>query len=106
MKFTSAVSLLPVMSERRSQASADWDGRPRLNNIRDNTISDPVEGQGVALTGSDYNNILDNVFSGIESLRFEDSIETLVTGNDIPSGVRFNIDDVSALAEGSQSATD
>lgn len=89
-----------------SQASVDWDGRPRLNTIRDNYISDPVEGKGVAVTGSDYNYVLNNTFVGIDSLRFDDAKETLVTGNALPSGVSFNLDDGATLADGSQSPTD
>ena len=88
------------------QASADWDARPRYNIIRDNEISDPAEGHGVAVTGADYNKILDNIFVGIESLRFEDAEETLVLGNVLPDGVSFNLDDGATLAEGSQESTD
>lgn len=89
-----------------SQASADWEGRPRFNTIRDNTISDPGEGKGVAVTGSDENYIIDNTFIGIDSLRFDDAKETLVRGNDLPSGVRFTLDNGATLADGSQSSTD
>lgn len=89
-----------------SQASADWDGRPRFNTISKNTISDPEEAKGVAVTGSDFNNIVDNTFSGIDSLRFEDAQETLVKGNDLPPGVEFTLDDGATLAEGSQSDTE
>lgn len=88
------------------QASADWDGRPRLNVIRDNTISDPEEAKGVAVKESDSNMILDNKFSGIDTLRFDDSTETLVTGNDLPDGVAFDLENGATLAEGSQSSTD
>lgn len=84
----------------------DWDGRPRLNTIRDNSISDPVEGKGVAVTGSDENVISDNVFVGIDSLRFDDAFETLVTGNTLPDGVRFTFEEGATLAEGSQEPTD
>ncbi|CAM9349963.1 unnamed protein product [Ectocarpus sp. 6 AP-2014] len=70
-----------------AEASADWDGRPRLNVIRDNTISDPGEEKGIAVKESDNTMILDNKFSGIDTLRFDDSTETLVTGNELPDGV-------------------
>eukprot|EP00752_Nemacystus_decipiens_P001269 g1266.t1 len=89
-----------------AEASADWDGRPRNNTIRDNSISDPEESQGVAVTGSDENFILDNVFVGIGSLRFDDAIDTLVTGNDLPEGVEFSLENGATLAEGSQEPTD
>lgn len=96
----------PILAHSNQQASTDWDGRPRYNIIRDNEISDPVEGQGVAVTGSDNNEILDNVFVGIDSLRFDDAAETLVLGNVLPDDVSFNLDDGSTLAEGSQEPTD
>lgn len=83
----------------------DWDGRPRDNIVRDNLISSPVEGQGVAVTGSDDNQIIDNAFVNIESMRFEDAFNTLVVGNDFEDGVEFNIEDGATLAEGSQSDT-
>ncbi|CAM9430926.1 unnamed protein product [Ascophyllum nodosum] len=89
-----------------AEASIAWNGRPRENIIRENTISYPVEGQGVAVTDSDYNEILDNVFIGIDSLRFDNSTETLVLGNVLPDGVSFNLDDGATLAEGSQDPTD
>nr|QGV16393.1 Mannuronate C5-epimerase [Saccharina japonica] len=89
-----------------AEASADWDGRPRLNYIRNNKISDPVEGKGVAVTGSDDNFIIDNEFIGIDSLRFDDAQNTLVTGNILPDGVEFTLDDGATLADGSQSDTD
>eukprot|EP00903_Cladosiphon_okamuranus_P007254 g7037.t1 len=89
-----------------AEASADWGGRPRLNVIRDNDISDPVEGKGVAVTGSDDNTIKGNVFVGIDSLRFDDATNTLVTGNDIPDDVRFSLEDGATLADGSQEPTD
>lgn len=88
-----------------TQASADWDGRPRLNVIRDNDISDPQESHGVAVTSSDDNYILNNTFTGIESLRFDDSYNTLVLGNYLEDGVEFRFEDGATLAEGSQSDT-
>ena len=88
-----------------SQASADWDGRPRLNIIRDNRISDPVEGKGVAVKESDNDSILDNTFVGIDSLRFDDSTETLVSGNVFPDGVEFDLENGATLAAGSQEPT-
>lgn len=88
------------------QASIEWDGRPRFNTIRDNSISDPVEGKGVAVTGSDDNYILDNVFEGIDSLRFDDASNTLVTGNTLPDGVEFTLEEGATLADGSQEPTD
>lgn len=97
----------PLVSyKQNTQASADWDGRPRLNYIRDNKISDPLEGKGVAVTGSDDNFIIDNEFIGIDSLRFDDAKNTLVTGNTLPDGVKFTLDDGATLADGSQSDTD
>ncbi|CAM9098445.1 unnamed protein product [Scytosiphon promiscuus] len=89
-----------------AEASADWDGRPQFNIISNNSISDPVEGQGVAVTGSDYNEILGNTFVGIDTLRFEDAMETLVVGNIIPDGVGFTVEEGATLAEGSQEPTD
>lgn len=88
-----------------AEASADWDGRPRNNIIRNNAISDPVEGQGVAVTGSDYNEIVDNTFVGIDRIRFEDAIDNLFAGNTLPDGVSITLEDAS-LADGSQSGTD
>lgn len=96
----------PALVRSHRQASAEWNGRPRFNIIRDNYISDPVEGQGVAVTDSDYNEILDNVFVGIDQLRFDNATETLVLGNVLPDGVSFNLDNGATLAEGSQEATD
>lgn len=87
------------------QASESWDGRPRNNIIRYNTISDPAEGQGVAVTGSDNNEILDNTFAGIDRLRFVDAQNNLLQGNDLPNGVAITLEDAT-LAEGSQSGTD
>lgn len=83
----------------------DWDGRPRLNVLRNNSISNPTEGQGVAVTGSDDNEILYNTFVDIESMRFEDAFNTLVVGNDFEDGVEFSLSDGATLAEGSQSDT-
>lgn len=60
----------------------------------------------MAVTGSDDNNIIDNVFVGIDSLRFDDALETLVTGNTLPDGVRFSLENGATLAEGSQEPTD
>ena len=101
------VTCHPILTRARPrQASIAWNGRPRENIIRENTISYPVEGQGVAVTDSDYNEILDNVFIGIDSLRFDNSTETLVLGNVLPDGVSFNLDDGATLAEGSQDPTD
>lgn len=59
----------------------------------------------MAVTGADYNEILDNVFVGIDSLRFDDAIETLVTGNVLPDGVEFTLENGATLAAGSQSPT-
>lgn len=60
----------------------------------------------MAVTGSDNNMIIDNVFVGIDSLRFDDALETLVTGNTLPDGVSFSLEDGATLAEGSQEPTD
>ena len=65
-----------------------------------------MEKHGVAVTDSDYNEILDNVFVGLESLRFDNATETLVLGNVLPDGVSFNLDDGATLADGSQEPTD
>lgn len=64
-----------------------------------------MEGKGVAVTGSDYNDITDNIFDGIDSLRFDDAKETLVTGNDLPAGVEFTLEEGATLADGSQADT-
>ncbi|CAM9971825.1 unnamed protein product [Sphacelaria rigidula] len=89
-----------------AEVSADWNGRPRLNTIRQNEISYPVESHGVAVTDSDDNEISENVFVGIESLRFDNATETLVVDNVLPDGVSFNLDDGATLAAGSQDPTD
>lgn len=84
------------------QASADWDGRPRNNTIRNNLISNPVEGKGVAIKEADDTNVIDNTFELIDTLRFDDSYNTLVTGNTLPEGVAFDLENGATLAEGSQ----
>ena len=89
-----------------SQASADWGGRPRDNIIKDNEISNPGEGQGVAIKESDNDSIVDNIFVGIDRIRFVDSTETLVSGNTLPDGVRFDLQDGATLAAGSQDDTE
>lgn len=91
---------------RPVQASADYDGRPRLNTIRDNRISSPLEGKGVAVKESDNDSIINNVFTGIDSLRFDNSTETLVSGNVLPDGVEFTLENGATLADGSQEPTD
>lgn len=58
------------------------------------------------MTDSDYNEILDNVFVGIDSLRFDGSTETLVFDNVLPDGVSFDLENGATLAEGSQDPTD
>lgn len=65
-----------------------------------------MEGQGVAVTGSDFNDILGNTFAGIDRLRFDDATETLVSGNVLPDGVEFTLEEGATLAEGSQEPTD
>lgn len=96
----------PILAHPHRQVSADWNGRPRLNTIRQNEISYPVESHGVAVTDSDDNEISENVFVGIESLRFDNATETLVVDNVLPDGVSFNLDDGATLAAGSQDPTD
>lgn len=88
------------------QASADWEGRPLNNKIRNNVIANPAEGKGVAVKEADGTSILDNTFEDIEALRFDDSYETLVTGNILPDGVSFDLENGATLADGSQSPTD
>lgn len=77
-----------------------------MNTIRDNRISYPEEEKGVAVTDSDDNSILDNTFVGIDSLRFDGATNTLVTGNVLPDGVEFTLENGATLAEGSQEPTD
>ena len=89
-----------------SQASAGWGGRLRNNIIRDNEISNPGEGQGVAIKEADNTSIVDNTFEGsIDKFRFVNSTETLVSGNILPDGVRFDLQDEATLAAGSQDDT-
>ena len=88
------------------QASADWEGRPRDNIFRDNRISDPGEGKGIGVKESDNISILDNTFVGIDALRFDNSTETLVSGNVLPEGVEFEIENGATIAAGSQEPTD
>lgn len=92
---------------RRSlQASIEYDGRPRFNNISNNNISHPGEkGKAIAITGSDNDYILNNVFVNISILRFDNSSNTLVKGNVLPDGVTFTLEDGASLAKGSQNDT-
>lgn len=77
-----------------------------MNTIRDNRISSPLEGKGVAVKESDNDSIINNVFTGIDSLRFDNSTETLVSGNVLPDGVEFTLENGATLADGSQEPTD
>lgn len=77
-----------------------------MNTIRENRISSPLEGKGVAVKESDKDSIINNVFEGIDSLRFDDSTETLVSGNVLPDGVEFTLENGATLADGSQEPTD
>lgn len=60
----------------------------------------------MAVTGSDYNDVIGNTFVGIDTLRFDDATETLVVDNILPEGVGFTLEDGATLVEGSQEPTD
>ncbi|CAM9602836.1 unnamed protein product [Discosporangium mesarthrocarpum] len=88
------------------EASRDYNGRPRNNLFEKNTIKSPKEGQGMAIKESDGDEILNNVFKGIDSMRFDDSTDTLVKKNDFDKGVEFKLENGATLRPGSQTGTD